>query len=130
MRVLIVDDKLKSDIEKVMAYAEDHQLTMDDLLDMYNGNMEIPGDIEDRNVRTESGYRMVYSIEEQPRGMMKHLSISVDVDCWLPNPVAVEEIMELFGFRGKINDCKCYLEDYGPNRKAINILEDYGVQST
>ena len=123
MRPLVIDEELKSNISKLVAYAEKNPFTMDDCLDVYNKAMEPAGDMKHYSLVLPFGYRIVYSIEQQPMGNVRHLSISVDADGKLPNIVVSQEIMKLIGFDNELEECIVRLEDIAPKRQAINILE-------
>lgn len=123
MRPLIIDDELKANIAKLVEYAEKNPFTMDDLLDIYNKQMQPAGDMGPYTLVLQFGFKIVYTIEKQVNGDVRHLSISVDAPGKLPNPGVVEEIMRLIGFDNELSDCVIYLEDIGPNHQAINVLE-------
>jgi hypothetical protein len=66
------------------------------------------------------GYRVVFSIEEQPIGWCRHLSVSVDKKGKYPTPQAVELIMQEFGMGNDIdNSLKVWMEKEG---EAINVV--------
>jgi len=44
------------------------------------------------------GYRVRFTIEEQPTATCRHLSIAVDESGMMPNPEAVRALMQEFGF--------------------------------
>lgn len=70
----------------------------------------------------DMGFRCAFSFEEQPGGLFRHLSISVDVRGNLPNPTACVAICELYGFArdGKI---KFWREEYQPGYFAVNFVQ-------
>lgn len=123
MRALIIDDNFKNQIKKLVDFAEANPLSMDDLLDTFNGNRPPVGDQEGFCFCTITGYRIVYSIEEQVPGKIRHLSVSVDKDEAYPNPEAVREIMKLLGFKNVLEECIVNLEEISDKRGAINVLE-------
>lgn len=123
MRPLIIDNNLKDKIGKLVAYAEKHPFTIDNLQDIKKKVREVPGDMEGYVLLLPFGYKIVFSIELQPAGKVRHLSMSVDEDGKLPNPGVVGEIMKLIGFDNEMEDCTIYMEDISPVRKAINVLE-------
>lgn len=123
IRPLILDEEAIEKINRMVAHAETHIFTMDDLLDIYNKQGTIAGDMEEFTVVLPFGYRIVFSIEVQNPGKMRHLSMSVDEDGKLPNPVAVQEIMKATGFTNELENCLVKLEDISPTRQAINVME-------
>lgn len=69
-------------------------------------------------------FRVVYSVEEQPRQlskvMLRHLSVSIlDADR-MPNPHAIEMIMKELGFKRPIKECQVWIEK---EYKAVNVLD-------
>jgi hypothetical protein len=68
------------------------------------------------------GYRASISIEEQPAGFCRHLSISVDQPGKLPSVEAVKMIAEAYGIK---EWDKVWFEEFDPGHSAINILELY-----
>lgn len=124
LRPLIIDDEAKEKIKKLIAYAEQHPYTMDDLLDIYNKQKEPPGDNKEFTIYLQVGFRVVFSIEEQNQGLFKHLSVSVDhkEKDTFPSIQAVRVIAKLMGFKREVKDCIVRLEDLG-DRGAINVFE-------
>lgn len=128
-----------SKIHRVMRYAEENIYSIDDLLDMKNGELPVPGDVPQRICTIPLEYRVVYSIEQHPGTMAKHISISVGKEEGrFPSIEAVGHIMSLFGFKSDIvkkNVVSGFLakpeKQVGNVRDNINIFEpcekgDYG----
>ncbi len=123
MSVLIIDEEAKARIKEVKEYAERNHYSIDDLLDIKNGVQEPPGDNGFYSCHLMEGYRVVYTIEDQPSvGLVRHMSISLNEQ--LPSVPSVQLIMEEFGFENQLQDCYLFLEDT-PTGKAINVLEPY-----
>ena len=74
------------------------------------------------HVLIPDGYRAAFSIEEQPAGFVRHLSVSVDVPGKLPSVPAVRTIAEAFGVNGWQ---RVWIEEFDPGHSAVNILEVY-----
>lgn len=123
LRPLIIDTELQDQIRSLVEYAEKNPITMDYLLDQKNGEEPPPGDFSEYSRNLPFGYRIVFTIELQPAGKVKHLSMSVDEDDKLPNEYTVQEIMRLIGFKNELRKCRVALEDISPKRKAVNVLE-------
>jgi hypothetical protein len=68
------------------------------------------------------GYRVAYSVEEQPIGMCGHLSISVDKKGKLPSIDAISAIAQEFGMFAD----NAWLEEFEPGHKAVNIVSLLG----
>lgn len=123
MSALLIDENVKSDIAKVIAYAEKNPYTMDMLLDRMNKAIPIPGDMEEYTVLIPFGFKVVFTIEQQNKGDIRHLTMSTATPGRLPNPTTVEEIIKLFGFENEMSDCILDIEDIGPNHHAIRVVE-------
>src|SRR5437762_4044175 len=122
-RPMIIDEDAKQKIKAVIVHAEANVFSMDDLLDIYNKQEKVAADQSGFVCEIPVGYRIVYSLEDQPAGIVRHLSVSVDEDKCLPNPPTVELLMKLFGFQSDLAFCHVKLEDISPSRQAINVLE-------
>jgi hypothetical protein len=123
MRALIIDKAAREALQKLVVHAEANVFTMDDLLDLHNGQGPMAGDLDGYSCVLPVGFRVVFSIEDQVPGKVWHLSMSVDKDDRLPNPHAVEVVMKELGFKNELHECSFDLAYIGPNRKAINVWE-------
>jgi hypothetical protein len=131
MAMLMIDDEAKAAIAKVIAYAEAHPIAFETLR---------AGHVTDRDVlqlkdrkpgfeRPESasviipvGYRAAFSIEDQPCGLCRHLSVSVERKGMMPSIPAVELIAEAFGMT---HFDSRWLEEFEPGQHAVNVVECY-----
>jgi hypothetical protein len=75
-------------------------------------------------VHIKHGYRCAYSIEEQPAGLFKHLSISVDSKGKLPMPEAVQLIAVHFGV---MPIASAWIEQFEPDHFAVNVISLIGT---
>jgi len=118
MSVLVIDNDTIERIKEVVAWAEKHPQSMDDMLDVSLKDRLPIGDDENHIVMIPMNFRAVFSIDEYPQGNVRHLSVSCTKN--YPAPLAVEEIMKHFGFVNTLKDCKVYLEE---EVRAINVCE-------
>ncbi len=127
MRALVIDEAAMSRAAEIVEYAKSNVWSIDDLLDLYNGDVAKAGEEHGSRMMIDSGYRVVYSREEHPEsGVLHHLSISIDNPVMLPSPESVQLIMQLFGIETKIADClKVDMEEFdkGTGHKAIVVLQ-------
>lgn len=97
IRPLIIDDKIKADAARVVAYAEEHHY-------IPGPDAEPPGDNPYHVLETDFGYRCVFSFTEGPDVLYRDLSVSVDFPSAsgkYPNEFAFYTIAsDLFGFTG------------------------------
>lgn len=71
------------------------------------------------------GYRMAVSFERQPSGLLAHFSFSVEQRGKLPNPVAVQMLLDVLGFdlyKCEANWQEEFLIDGKPGGLAVNVL--------
>jgi hypothetical protein len=126
MRALLIDAEAKAQIKKVIAYAQENRLSPGDLQINMGGLKGPIGDNPNHVCHFFDGYRVVYSIEQQPIGDCHHLSVSVDAKGRYPTPQAVELIMKEFGIPGTIMGCvNCWMEE---EVQAINVLQLVGKE--
>ena len=130
LRPLIIDEDAKTDIARVIAYAAEHPLdtkTMHRAIvhpEMAIGNNQKHGCI------VKIGYRCVYSIEDQPMGKCRHLSVSVLGSGTAPNEAAVEMLMKEFGFTCSLTNCdSMWIEEIEDGKIAINIMQKLPLDS-
>jgi hypothetical protein len=87
-----------------------------------------PGSIRPQsyNVLIPVGYRAAFSFEEQPAGLVRHLSVSVDTkkpgDC--PSIPAMQMIASAFGIEWSLDsgDARVWLEEFEPGKYAVNLI--------
>ncbi len=97
MRALLIDDKIKADIQRVVQYA----LEPDNVYEP--GKSPQPPGVDPRHVvLVPFGFRCVFSLTRLPvdNRLYRHLSISVDESGRYPNEFATYTLAELFGFTG------------------------------
>lgn len=119
MRPLVIDEEAKIKLQTLKEFAERNPLSVDDLLDIHNKSEPPVGDREGFSCEIPFGFRIVFSVEPQPKGPARHLSISVDAPNRMPNPVAVQLLMQELGFDKELEECYVYFED----KNAVNIIE-------
>lgn len=123
MRALVIDDNTRHQLSSLAEYAESNPFSFDELLDVKNKAIMPAGDMEEFTRFIPDGYKVVYSIENQPVGTVRHLSVSVNRRGKLPSTHSVIEIMKLIGFQNIIERCKVGLEDISPGHQAVNVWE-------
>ena len=130
MGVLFFDDTVRKIIKNMIAFAEKNKITLSTLKKMVKGDVMPVGADPDRNLIIGT-HRIVFSIEQQPFGWCRHISISVlktDGVSDLPSIPAVLEIIKEFGFEhkelGKRSEFFNYwIEEISKNEHAINVVE-------
>ena len=132
MRLLTIDKEAIESIQEVVRYAESHRSSIDQLKKTIAGERLPAGDDPGHVCFFNDGVRAVYSIEDQPMGMCRHLSVSVEASgaYKYPSEEAVTMLMTEFGFKYPLKDSKIWIEEDvltpgGLNVAAINVLQLY-----
>ena len=123
MRPFLIDDKVIARIAALARHAEKNPFSMDHLLDLYNKQGRPAGDFDEFTLTFPFGYRLVYSVEKQVPGDVRHMSMSVDEAGKLPNTEVVREVIKMLGFTKELHECIVRIEPLSENREAINVLE-------
>jgi len=143
-QVLILDDEAEAKIKALVAFADQHRYTQEMTKKAISGDVPPAGDYSEHVIEIQStvvtghvppaghypgpdsrtwvktGFRVVFSIEEQPIGWCRHLSISMMDRNKYPHPNVMEELMEAFGMGRSLDHClKVWIEK---EWKAINVL--------
>src|SRR4030042_2048042 len=102
MRILQINDDVKKEIKKVKEYANQHIVTGDMLKLIKYGDLRPVGDNPDHLVHIHDGYRVIYSVDQNPetKNLYHHLSISIGKKLKYPHECAVDEIAKEFGMKG------------------------------
>ncbi len=111
MRVLIVSEAEKEAAHKVALYAalpEHHYKP--------GPGVPSPGDNPNHTVRFNT-FTAVFSFTKFPPGLFRHLSVSIPDRTAYPNPMAVQMIAQLFGFKGSLEDWQV-----GPHEREHCII--------
>jgi hypothetical protein len=125
-RPLVINAEILADIKRVVDYAEAHRYSIHDVFKMMGGrdSMPPPGDDPGHVCNIPVEFRCVFSIEQQPMGWCRHLSVSVSGDGNNPNPVPVFVIAEAFGFgKEPWKSSHVSTEKIPGNRLAINVIQ-------
>lgn len=121
IRPLVIDNVAKKAIYDVCEHAYANRFSKEDMERLIEGKISI-GDDPKFACELKFGYRCVFSLEEQPIGECRHLSISVDSKDKYPNIEAVKVLLKEFGFKYPLEDknhCHVYLEE---EIRAVNII--------
>ncbi len=132
MRPLIITNDTLLKIKAAVEYAEAHPIPWSELKEGALGEEVKELKLVDRkpgferplseNVLIPVGFRVAFSVEEQPAGWLHHLSVSVDTPGKLPSIPAVVMICKEYGIK---NWDRVWVEEFDPGHSAVNILELY-----
>lgn len=133
MTALFINDEVRAHIRAMIERAEAHPISIDTIV---AGKIDDQGksviELTDRKPGFErpasehlmipAGFRVALSIEEQPAGWCKHLSISVPKPGKIPTHEAAAMIADEFGFQ-RID--MQWLEEFEPGHHAVNLIYVY-----
>jgi len=114
-----INDNNKILIAELIKNACENKISLEEMYEIASGKKDPIGNNPKFSRRLEKNIRVVYSIEQHPSHLMKHISISEDFK--LPGLEDVVTILKEFGFERDILDCAVYKE----GDVAVNILEPY-----
>lgn len=125
MRPLIIGPEERAKMKKLKDFAEEHRISVNELLDIFNKKGKPVGDRAGYSCEIPVGYRIVFCIEHQKKGWARHLSVSINPRKVgkMANPEAVKEFMTMLGFQSEgLNDHRLYIymED---GDTIINVVE-------
>ena len=92
MRALLIDDKAKAEVARVVSYAMDHPYRP-------GAGSPVPGDDPGHVVYLQT-YRCVFTFTIIAGRKLRHLTISIPPKEKFPHPIAAFMIADLFGFTG------------------------------
>jgi hypothetical protein len=130
-RPLIIDDLVRTMIKAALARALENPIPFEALRE--HASLAATRDLKlaDRkpglirpplmHVAIPIGFRAAISVEEQPAGMVRHLSVSADRPGRIPHPTAVVMIAEEFGMLPPFD--ALWLEEFDPGHQAVNVLK-------
>ena len=134
MRALLIDDDLRAACRAAMDRARKRPITSETLdvlasqVPQGKPNLALadlpPGFKRPRSEHVEipMGYRAAISFEEQPVGLCKHISVSVDKPGSLPNIPAFTEICALFDVKFVVGGGRFWIEEFAPGHSAVNFV--------
>jgi hypothetical protein len=133
-RALIVNDEVRAAIAARIALARKHPVPASAFEQLkaneYKTDLTLadrPPDFErpaSELVIIPMGYHCAFSFEEQPAGLCRHLSVSVDEAGKLPSPQAVEAIAIEFGFTTPpLKTSLIWTEEFDPGHRAVNLVQ-------
>jgi hypothetical protein len=124
MSVLVIGPEEKEDIKQLITYAENNVIKLDRLKAMVAKQAPPVGDLPGYRMILPNGYRVVYSVEEQPSGLFRHISISLKNGS--PPPPAIDMIIAEFGFKTKLENGRVRsgpVSQLWLEGTALNLLE-------
>lgn len=105
MSVFAFDNFIRQQITKVIDYANDNIYQSDDILDMMNGQMDIPGTKQEHQVLVPMGRWICYYVVDHPnKGRCHYFQIKPDASGQFPDRHMLDYIMKEFGIERPLLD--------------------------
>jgi hypothetical protein len=126
MSSLILSEDTYKRIAEIKALAKNNQQTWEEMEAIAKLGKPIEGLNKEFTMVIMPWYRVTYTEEWQCIGkvLMRHMSVSQGFPLSdLPPVGIVEQIMVLFKFKNKLDDCILHVEKFETDHKAINIME-------
>ena len=120
---LVINPAVQERVREILALAEVRPIPLEVHQLLAAGEPIPQGIYDDFTMRVPMGFTVIFTHETQPVGLLKHLSMSVDLAGRVPHPEAVRMLLEEFGFTTRLEDCIVWQEDCGGNHTAINVIE-------
>ncbi len=126
--IMVTGDFQKQAVQDLIDYSTEYPTSYEDLKKINAGEIPCAGDDPLHIMFIPLDIKVVYSHEEQKYKdkpiMCRHISVSVKTEGRYPHPRAVDAILEMFKFRGRLVDSSCSLHVWDDKeQQAINILE-------
>lgn len=128
LEILLMDAELNSKIAELILHAEANPFDFDTMKHASENRLPIiPKDCKDFEIELPLDIRVVFTVEEHPRGICKHISISQNGDT--PPHDNLFVILKHFGFNTTLRDNKAYayIENCivgGEKCRAVNVIEN------
>ena len=128
MSVFMLGPEDESRIKNAAAKARETPVSLDMLTRAAQSGVRPKDAPEPQEIRLEFGWRVNISAEEQPFGMVLHLSMSSPTPkTTLPRAEAMEMVLETLGYQGLHNlAAEPWIEDFTeagkPAGKAVNVI--------
>lgn len=145
MSIVVIGSDEQKRIAELVAHAKANVVSWESMKDAALGEGALEVKLSDRKPGFErppsdhmtlGNVRVAYSHEEQPAGIFRHLSASVQQPGKTPHPVAIAMICEAFGFSRELCEAlgsvppkpadivaRIWLEEFAPGHHAVNVLE-------
>ena len=118
---LVIDPAVRERMREILALAELRPIPLELTKALVDGKPMPEGLYDDFTMQVPMGFTVIYTHEAQPRGLFRHMSMSVHLEGRVPHPEAVRMVMQELGFVNDLEHCISWPER-GP-QVAINVIE-------
>ncbi len=121
MRPLLIDQKVRDDAARLVAFAEANIVDAARVDRVRRKVERPPGDDPRHAITVPMEFRVVFSVDELPNGLARHLSVSIPKVGRLPMPEAIMMLLPLFDM-AEFGMCVVWVEGVPDGLGAINVL--------
>jgi len=135
-RILLITSEVQAEIRRMIERARAKPVPIDLVMSMRapdqqnavvtmkDRKRDAPRRPPSQSILIPDGYQVAFSFEEQPAGIVRHMSVAVEDGApgAMPMPAAVEMIAREFGFR-EFPPELFWIEEFRPGFYAINFVE-------
>jgi hypothetical protein len=119
---MYLDTHIIARLRVLAQYAADNPLSVDDLLDIKNGDKSPPEFVDEYCCEIPVGYHVCYTEQLQPAGRVAHLAFWIDDPDALPGEHAALLIMKVLSMPDNFDKCLVKLSQrLHDNGYAVNI---------
>jgi hypothetical protein len=126
LRPLIINEPIRSAIRALREKASANPTPLGRIKELAARGLD-PADslypFADQTLDLPFGYRVTYTVDQQPTAFCRHLSVSVAQRGKVPSIEAVRMLAQEFGFLNELEHCVIFTETFDPGHRAINIVE-------
>jgi hypothetical protein len=120
---LVIDPAVKDQIREIIALAHERPIPLEVIQLLAAGEPMPQGLHDDFTLVIPMGFPVIYTHEVQPNGILRHMSMSVNLEGRVPHPEAVRMVMQEFGYVNDLEHCIFWEEAVGGGKVAINVVE-------
>lgn len=121
---LVIGEAERARIQQIITLANERPIPLEVTTLLAKDGTKQQGLYDDFTMVLPMGFPVIYTHETQPKGLFRHLSVSVALEGRVPHPESVRMIMQEFGFINELERCIFWEEKVGENAKtAINVIE-------
>jgi len=123
MLPLVIGPEERAALKQIAAAAAADPVPLEVVQGLTTGELMPEAVNQGKKLTIPMGFVVVLTHEHQVGGVLRHLSVSIDLPGRVPHPEAVRMIMEEIGFVLPLEKCFWWEEACGPGRVAINVVE-------
>lgn len=133
MTPLLIDDTVKARLAQLKEMAETNPVSLHTLQTLTRNPKDVLKMMHMTQMTMQTmNFSLTYSVEEQPLGLYRHMSMSVNKEGRLPNTFALWLVAKELGFWGTLDDCDSIYKEkiWGNVGESINVIQRMQPKAT